>query len=123
MIKARDENGILHIQARGELSEQDYDEFVPMFESVADRKSGTVPMLIELSADFSGWDLTGLWRDLKFDIRHKDQFGRIAIIGDEKWEKWSTKLFDPFFRAEMKFFEQGQQKAAENWVLASLEQS
>lgn len=117
MIETKDENGILHIQAKGELSEQGYDEFVPVFERVAGRKSGTVPMLIELSADFSGWDITGLWRDLKFDIRHKDQFGRIAIVGDKKWEEWGTKLTNPLFPdTEMKFFEPAERDLAEAWV-------
>lgn len=46
------------------------------------REQGTVPMLIELSPDFTGWDPGGIWRDLKFDAKHKDSFGRIAIVGD-----------------------------------------
>lgn len=122
MIFVTDENGMLRIRAAGKLSGQDYDEFVPVFEEVASRESGTVPMLVELSSDFSGWDVSGLWRDLKFDIRHKDQFGRIAVVGDKKWEEWGIKLFDPLFRADMKFFAQDQSAAAVLWVRAGLEQ-
>ncbi|WP_324262274.1 STAS/SEC14 domain-containing protein [Altererythrobacter sp. H2] len=73
-------------------------------------------MLIELSPDFTGWDPGGIWRDLKFDAKHKDSFGRIAIVGDRKWEEWGTKVSDPHFRAKMKFFEPLERDAAESWA-------
>ena len=73
-------------------------------------------MVIELAPDFSGWNFGGLWRDLKFDIRHKDCFGRIAIIGDSEWEEWGTKLSSSLFRTEMKFFRPTQRSHAESWV-------
>jgi hypothetical protein len=43
-----------------------------------------------------GWDLNGLWRDLKFDVNHVDRFGRIAIAGDIG-QAWRAKLSDPYF--------------------------
>ena len=46
----------------------------------------------------------------------EDSFGRIAIVGDAKWEEWGTRLSDPLFRAEMKFFESSQHQVAESWV-------
>ena len=82
MLTAIEDNGLLLIRADGTLSDSDYDRFVPFFERVAARVPGTVPMLIELAPDFSGWDMGGLWRDLKFDAKHKDSFGRIAMVGD-----------------------------------------
>ena len=116
MLTAQEHQGLLHIRAGGRLSDADYDAFVPLFERIAAREVGAVPMLIELLPDFAGWDLAGLWRDLKFDIRHKDQFGRIAIVGNRKWEEWGTKLFDPLFRAEMRFFPPDRLDEGEVWA-------
>jgi hypothetical protein len=116
MLTAIEDNGLLLIRADGTLSDSDYDRFVPFFERVAARVPGTVPMLIELAPDFSGWDMGGLWRDLKFDAKHKDSFGRIAMVGDSSWEEWGTKLFDPLFRAEMRFFTPVERVAAESWA-------
>nr|WP_202387538.1 MULTISPECIES: STAS/SEC14 domain-containing protein [Erythrobacteraceae] len=112
----KEENGLLWIRAGGRLEDEDYNRFVPQFERIAEREAGTVPMVIELAPDFSGWDLGGLWRDLKFDVRHKDCFGRIAIIGDSKWEEWGTEMSSSLFRAEMKFFQPSQRSHAESWV-------
>ena len=116
MLALKEENGLLWIRAGGRLEDEDYNRFVPQFERIAEREAGTVPMVIELAPDFSGWDLGGLWRDLKFDIRHKDCFGRIAIIGDSKWEEWGTEMSSSLFRAEMKFFQPSQRSHAESWV-------
>lgn len=113
---AKRPDGIVHIQASGQLKAEDYVAFVPQFERVAQREAGTLAMVIDLAPDFSGWDLGGLWRELKFDARHRESFGRIAIIGDAKWEEWGTKITDPFFRAEMKFFEPSERRAAEDWA-------
>jgi hypothetical protein len=116
MLDVSEDNGMVWIRAGGALEAADYDRFVPQFERIASRDQDTVPMVIELASDFSGWDLSGIWRDLKFDARHKDSFGRIAFIGDSKWEEWGTKLSDLFFRAEMKFFAPSERDTAESWA-------
>ena len=116
MLKKDEENGPLRIPASGRLETSDYDDFVRRFERLAGRKPGTVPVVIEPALQFEGWDLGGLWRDLKFDVRHKDSFGRIAIVGDSNWEERGTKLSDPPFRAEMKFFQPSEHRTAEKWA-------
>lgn len=118
MLEMTEEIGLVRIRAGGTLEASDYDRFVPQFERIAWRDTGTVPMVIELAPDFSGWDVGGLWRDLKFDVKHKDSFGRIAIVGDSKWEEWGTKAFDPLFTADMKFFQPAERDAAESWARA-----
>ena len=67
MLDIAEENELVRIKARGTHGGSDYDRFVPIFERIAAKESASVPMLIELASNFSGWDLSGLWRDLKFD--------------------------------------------------------
>ena len=116
MLDLTDDNGLVRIRATGKQGGEDYDRFMPQFDRVAAREPGTVPMVSELASDFAGWDFGGLWRDLEFDVRHKDSFGRIAIVGDTRWEEWGSSLFDPLFRAEMKFFEPSERKVSEDWA-------
>lgn len=116
MLTLRNEGDLLRIRAGGRLSGEDYNKFVPEFERVERGSAGRIAMLIELEPDFTGWDLGGLWRELKFDARHKDSFGRIAIVGDKNWEEWGTKASDPLFTAEMRFFERDEIAAATRWA-------
>ena len=107
-------DGILAIYADGQLTTDDYTQFVPRFEALA--QGGPTPMRIELGQAFTGWSVPALWRDLKFDYRHGGQFGRTAVIGDKRWEKWGTQLTDPFFPGEMRFFERSRSDEAEQWL-------
>ena len=106
----------LRIVADGRLSTDDHNGFVPAFERELAARSGRVPMLIELGPDFGGWTAAGLLRELKFDARHAERFGRIAIVGDNRWEKWGTEVSNPFFEARMRFFESQEVSAAEAWL-------
>ena len=108
-------DGVLHIVADGQLTTEDYIEFVPRFEQLA---HATNPVLIELGPNFTGWSLGGLWRDLEFDAAHLRQFGRLAVLGDKRWERWGTEASDLLFPGEMRFFEASSREEAEEWLLA-----
>ena len=109
-------DGVLRIFADGQLTTDDYADFVPRFEQLA--RQGASPMRVELGPDFGGWSVAALWRDLKFDYAQRQQFGRIAVIGDRRWEAWGTELADPAFPGEMRFFESGRESDAEEWLLS-----
>ena len=86
----------LEIEATGKLDRADYERVVP--------ESGELRVLIRLR-DFEGWTPKALIDDLRFDLRHHDDFRKIAIVGERKLEKWATDLSKPFFSGEMRFFE------------------
>ncbi|MXO94250.1 STAS/SEC14 domain-containing protein [Erythrobacter arachoides] len=116
MLKVVEDDGLVRIKAERTLDSTDYDKFVPEFQRIAAREPGTVPMVIELAPDFSGWDFDGIWRDLKLDAKRKDSFGQIATLGDDKWVEWGTMLSNPLIRTEMKFFPPLNRDVAERWA-------
>ena len=95
-----DDTGIVVIKASGRLSKADYDSFVPAFERIAGAHR-PLRILIELD-DFHGWDLPGLWQEMKFDTTHQDDMGRVAVVGERTWQEWGTRLSKPFFKARMR---------------------
>ena len=111
------DNGYLYIRADGELTKEDYAGFVPAFDQLVEADDRKIPIMVELGTDFSGWSMKGLWDELKFDAKHRKQFGRIAVVGDNRWEKWGAELSDVFFDAEMRFFEHAKRANAEQWLL------
>jgi hypothetical protein len=116
IMNSMGEDGILRVTVTGTVSQSDIEQFAEQFEKAASDQE-KVRMLIELK-DFEGWDFKGLWADLRFDVSHQDQMERIAILGDKRWEDWGTALSDPFFKAELKFFETDERAAAEAWLQA-----
>lgn len=109
-----EDTGIVRIAASGRLTKDDYERFLPEFERIAGAR-GPVRVLIELD-DFHGWDMGGLWEELKFDVAHQGDLGRVAVVGEKAWQEWGTRLSKPFFRAAVRYFEKGGAGAARAWL-------
>lgn len=109
-----EDTGIVEIKASGRLTKADYDRFVDVFERIAEAQ-GPLRVLITLD-DFRGWDLPGLWEELKFDVTHQNDLGRVAILGDKTWQEWGTRLSKPFFKATMRYFGRDEAAAARAWL-------
>ena len=73
-------------------------------------------MRIELGDGFDGWSLSGLWRELKFDVKYRHGFGPVAVIGDSRWERWGTELSAPFLDAPVRFFQRKDAAQADVWL-------
>lgn len=104
----------LHVLITGKLTREDYDRFVPQLEQLMHSEQN-LSMLVELR-DFYGWDVGGLWEELKFDAKHLNDMERIAMVGDRAWQKWMTDFCKPFTTAKIEFFEKPQLEQAKLWV-------
>ncbi len=121
MLEIKDTQGpVLSLHVGGKLQADDYKRLVPAFDKLVRDRDTPMPMRIELGADFSGWSLDGLWRELKFDVTNRACFGPVAVIGDTRWQRWGTALSSPFFKAPVRFFERKDAAQADAWLLAQL---
>ena len=113
MIRILDDTrNLLTVEASGRLSEQDYEILVPRLEAEI-RRRGRLRLLI-LLRDFEGWTPKALLEDLRFDVRHHDDFDQVAIVGERKLEELATRLSAPFFSGSMRFFED--ESEARGWL-------
>lgn len=105
MIEIREEGDAAHlvVVASGRLSEEDYRGLVPRLHEAIERHGGL--RLLILLRDFEGWAPKALIEDLPFDLRHRKDFERVAIVGDRRWEEIGTRIAAPFFSGSMRFFE------------------
>jgi hypothetical protein len=110
------ENKVLTITANGRITKEDYEQLLPELEELLN-KHDSLRFYIELE-NLSGFEIGALWKDVKFDFKYKNQYGRTAIVGEKKWEEWGTKISRMFFDSEMKFFYEDQSDDAWNWVNA-----
>jgi len=108
------ENQVLTIRASDRLTKEDYNRLLPELEQMLEKHS-PLRFYIKLE-DLSGFEIEALVEDLKFDYKHKNQYGKTAIVGDKKWEEWGTKISKIFFDSEMKFFYKDQSDEAWSWV-------
>lgn len=105
---------ILGFKLSGKLHDEDYQQFVPVVEAAL-KEHGKVRML-SLFEDFHGWDAMALWDDTKFSTKHCADIERLAIVGDQIWEKWMAVICKPFTRSTIKYFDAQDIESAWAWL-------
>ena len=95
----------LLLKAVGKLTHVDYEIIAPMLESaVKCLEQSKINLLIDAS-EFEGWELRAAWDDFKLGLKHGDEFHKIAIVGNKKWQKYVAKIGSWFVAGEMQQFE------------------
>ena len=105
---------LLEVKASGKLSAEDYDDFEPAVTSLIDA-TGKINILFTMH-DFHGWELGAVWEDIKFATKHCKDIDKIAMIGENTWERWMATICKPFTLSKIRYFDAGDEDAARAWL-------
>ncbi|MEO7725259.1 MAG: STAS/SEC14 domain-containing protein, partial [Chthoniobacterales bacterium] len=89
-----EQGNVIRVRVSQKLTQADYDDLIPRWEKLIERE-GSMRLLLRME-DFHGWDLGAAWDDLRFESRHAEKVERVAMVGDQAWQKWMTKLGSVF---------------------------
>jgi len=103
MITIRQEDGLTILEVTERIRQADYHRVVPELEKQMEGK-GKLRCLVHLH-DVDGVDLRALVEEVKFDLVHRKDFERCAVVGDRPWERAATKLGQMWFSGEVRFFD------------------
>ena len=112
-----EESAMVEVKVTGKLVKEDYARFVPEIEKLIEQQ-GKLRILFEM-VDFHGWEVSALWEDIKFDVKHFRHIDRLAIVGDKKWEKGMSVFCKPFTSATIRYFDKTDRAAAVAWLDAA----
>lgn len=115
-IELKEQRGgkLLEVHVSGKLTTEDYERFIPNLESLI-QQHGKIDILFQMS-DFHGWEAGAMWEDTKFAFRHFSDLGRLAVVGEKKWQEWITVACRPFTRAEIRYFDHAHAEDAAAWL-------
>ena len=105
---------VIAVKIKGDISKKDVQKIHPIIHNITN-KGMKVRWYFELE-DFTGYDLKGLWEDLKVDAAHFNEYGKMAMVGDKKWQKLAAEATVFFTSSEVRFFEQNQKEQAKQWI-------
>jgi SpoIIAA-like len=117
-IKELSAGKVLEVKISGKLHKEDYEHFVPAVEKEI-AAQGKVRLLVEMHA-FHGWDVSALWQDIKFDLKHFKDIERLALVGESKWEKGMANFCKPFTTAKIQYFDIADAATARTWIAEGL---
>ena len=56
------------------------------------------------------------WDEFKFQLKHRKDLKRVAVVGDARWEKWASMVSRIFTGADVRYFDQDQAEEASTWI-------
>ncbi|UII31401.1 STAS/SEC14 domain-containing protein [Fulvivirga ulvae] len=104
------------IRMNGELTTKDYEPVVSLLEDKIS-KHGKINLYCEVG-ELEEVEPGAIWKDLKFDARHFNDFERVAMVGDKQWLEWGAKFARPFTSAQVEYFDMSEKARAMQWVVA-----
>ena len=108
------EQFFLSLKAQGKLSHDDYKTITPMIDSaLAEVKDPKVKALIDCT-ELDGWEPRAAWDDFKLGLKHGNEFEKIAIYGNKRWQEMAAKIGGWFVSGEARYFDSYED--AMNWL-------
>ena len=105
---------LIAVKAAGILTGSDYDDVFPVIEN-AIKKYGKIRFFLDLD-EFEGMDVSAILKDTIFAMSHRNDFKKMAAVGDQAWEDWVARAADVVAEGEVRHFQNYDKVEAFNWV-------
>ncbi|POY00544.1 STAS/SEC14 domain-containing protein [Mycobacterium kansasii] len=107
---------VLGVRATGKLSTADYhDVLAPRVEKLLNR-FGVLKVLFLLDEPFRGWTLGAAWANTVFDLKHRRDFAKVAVVGAPRWERYCVNVAAVVMSGELRSYDRDQLAPAWLWL-------
>ncbi|CAH8281822.1 SpoIIAA-like protein [Mariniflexile fucanivorans] len=110
-----EKDNLISAKISGKISKSDVEKIHPLIHNIIE-KGKKVDFYFEME-DFTGYTLKGFWEDIKVDSAHISDYGKMAFVGEKKWQEFAAKVTDFFTSSEIKYFDLKDKEQAKNWIL------
>ena len=117
MIEFRSDDNVFYIKVLGKIEEGDFENNIREAAEDAIVEYGKIRGILVDASDFEGWeDFPALLEHIGFIRELDDSVYRVAIIGDQTWQKLIPPIAGLFLEPLIKRFDPGHAADAEDWV-------
>jgi len=111
----RESNNLYVLRLSGEVQRSEFDKVQDNTAAEIDR--GVKPRILAILENFEGWEKSVPWSNLDFHYWHSNEIVKIAIVGEQRWERAAIAFAGAGFRnAPVKFFSDSQLAEARAWL-------
>lgn len=105
---------ILAIRPSGVLTHKDYKDFVPLLDATV-QAGEYIYLLIDME-DFEGMTPHAVLDEFLTGMKYWWSFEAIAVVGEDKWEKYLTKISQYVTISDTRFFDVKDKDKAWAWL-------
>ena len=110
------QNNVLVAKMLGQLTVEDYEKIlIPKLDEAISQYQ-KVRAIIIVDESFTGWELGALWEDAKYDLKHRHDFEKLAMVGGSYWLKKSAQVGGVVIDSELKTFNADKLDDALAWI-------
>ena len=107
---------VITVLARGRLSHQDYQAFIPQLEAAIAEQTGDRLRLVFDARELLGWEPQAAIDDLRLGLRHGRHVERVALITEARWLALLSSVVGLLMPGELRHFDD--RAAADAWIRA-----
>ena len=105
---------VLAVRVSQELTIADFDRYRNLLRELMQRY-GEVHLYYEM-VDVAWVQPVAAIENGLFDVIHGLDYGRVAMVGEKKWQEWAAKLISPVKKRGVRYFDLAEKEQAMNWV-------
>ena len=99
----RSTDAVLGYKMSGDVTRADFQTLNPAVEA-AIKANGSISLLFDLTG--LHFEKASAWgSNLDFGKKYGDSVEKLAVVGDKGWERHVTKLAEPYYAKEAKYFD------------------
>jgi hypothetical protein len=108
----QNDGNLVAIKLTGTVTHEEFEALEPMLDDQIDRDGGEIVLLLDL-LDFDGYeDLHAAWEHFTMVRRHNDEVRRVAVLGNQEWERRFAELAVRFLVADVGYYGSGEEEQA-----------
>lgn len=118
-VMCESDGDVLGVRATNKLTVGDYrDVLEPAVRALLDRFT-RAKVLFLIDEPFDGWTLRAAWVNTVFDIKRRNDFAKVAVVGAPRWEQWCVDVAAAWLMSgELRTFDRERVDTAWEWVRA-----
>ncbi len=113
------DSNLVGITLSDTLTEEDYEAFTSVLEDqFAAHITTRILLVVE---DVDDWAPEERWEDLAFDVRYLSDVDKVAVVGDDLWDRWLEKTEALFPMSTIQTYDAADQEEALNWIRGGMD--
>lgn len=105
---------VIAIHVEGKITKSDYEKINPLIDKTV-REYNHVKLFIELD-EIEGIEPEAFLKDVKIYLNNFNKIEKVAVIGDNNWQKIISGITSPFISGKVKYFTKHQLLKAQKWI-------
>jgi hypothetical protein len=109
-------DNVLGFTAKGTITANDYESvIIPAVEALFSRYH-KVRFLYHLGEEFSEFEVSAMWNDIKLGLTHLTGWERMAVVSDMDWIRAAVRVFGLAIPGHIRVFHNSELTEATRWI-------